>query len=151
MQIISDDNTISNIVDSEIHLGKVRDIKIEYQLEIDVLIDKFKPVLHDSEALDKWSKEQDDIGSIVKEHAEEIRTRTLKFVGNSIPVSKHANLSNILPAPRERPPLPDRKENDSSWLRNNLAASREKSVVPASIQTAHAHWLKKILPRPALP
>ena len=60
----------SDILKSEIYLGSIRDLKIDYQLEIEIFVDKFRPVLKDVEILDEWIKEQDEIGNIVKEHAD---------------------------------------------------------------------------------
>ena len=59
-------------------------MKEAYQDEIDTFMDKYIEVLQDPQVLDKWEKELKDIASIVRKHADKIRTRAFKLLLNHL-------------------------------------------------------------------
>ena len=125
---------------------------------LEIFVDKFRPVLKDDEILDEWIKEQDEIGTVVKEHADIIRTKALKFTANLPPFSTPAKdtsavnnhskwLKNVLAAPRNPSPLPPSKEKDSSKPRSFLPAPRGTPDLQAGKDPAPS-WVQNILPLP---
>ena len=64
MELMSEWVISFSIPESEHYLSKIRELKCEYQVEIEVLIDKFTLVIKDSEVLDRWTVDLDDIDVI---------------------------------------------------------------------------------------
>ena len=78
MERISEDYVSNRFKEVETYLDKILAMKESYQDQIDNLIDKYSEVLEDHTVLDEWEKEIKDIASIVRKHADKIRTRALQ-------------------------------------------------------------------------
>ena len=90
MKRISEDFISPRYSEVECYLDKIREMKSDYQDEIEDFIDKYIDFLHNPKVLDDWLKEVMDVATVVKNHANIIRTRALQLAAR--PPPKPANM-----------------------------------------------------------